>query len=351
MIEIPRLVFLLLLEIPLIFFAVIVFLIRSSRRTRTALRDLAQARENDGIAESAARADELIALRGRIQELETAARDDAETINRLHAEIEELKNSAPALPETEANEPDGAPPEEPAAFTGVAEAHKILVNLTSDDGALFDLMMQGNDSLGLIKEGKADEATKAFGIFLEGLDRLSGDVERARNLLEGAGGEDSGAAAAPRTDCRGTGKPSAYYIRTIVQEDEEHLKTLRARILELGDAVQELSGYKEQHPELTDTLARFEETNRQLGLCITTLEQENERLNNELAKLGQETGDGEKATMLEDFNRQLEERIVELETELAEKEAALEQTRNNMLKLEKEYDTLYGQTMAQGAEK
>jgi len=343
MIELSREIFLLMIEIPIVLLVVGTLIARALYRSRRKLKEMETAYRQKTREEG-----ESGKLRKRIDHLERRHREDAREIELLRSHHEERPApvAAPEPPPVDTGETErlrARLKELETNMANVAEATRIIEEMTDEDnGVLFDLLMQGNNSLGLLNEGRTDEATGAFTQFLQGLDRVSDKAITARDLLlnvagSRSGGATSGYKATESKEKTSGDKPSAYYVREVVREDENHIKRLRSRIFELSDSLMELEEFRTKYPDLAGTIGRLQEANRQLELCIETLESENDRLMEELTQVRTENSDELK--VLEEFNHQLEARIGQVEAELKVREAEAEKARDEYRRLEKELET------------
>lgn len=148
----------------------------------------------------------------------------------------------------------------------------------------------------------------------------------------------------------GVRKDPTITIET-ANEDLERLRKIISRqhdtMDELKKSLQEKDVDLGSNQELTKKLEEIEVAQAQLNMCVETLEKENERLN-ELLKVYDESGSqeeliatkqeleeaNERISTLEKENSQQAQRIVDLESEIAELEKTLEQRSEELARVQ-----------------
>ncbi len=132
---------------------------------------------------------------------------------------------------------------------------------------------------------------------------------------------------------------------------QRKLDKVRAINLKLKQAIDTLVPEAERTEEYKKLIAEIEQNNKELDLCINTLERENEELaadvtsfRDEVDSLSRKLKDSVSRAefdKVEAENKRLELRVESLQARLAEKTAEYEKLEKNYMWLEKEYNALY----------
>ncbi len=126
---------------------------------------------------------------------------------------------------------------------------------------------------------------------------------------------------------------------------------IRGINIKLKQAIASLVPEAEKSEEYKKLIADIEQNNKELDLCIDTLERENEELSGDITSFRNKVGDLsnklKRAVSKAEFdrveaeNKRLELRIEALQDKLGNKTAEYEKLEKNYMWLEKEYNALY----------
>ncbi len=132
---------------------------------------------------------------------------------------------------------------------------------------------------------------------------------------------------------------------------KKKLDLIRGINIKLKQAVASLAPEAGKSEEYKKLIADIEQNNKELDLCIDTLERENEELSGDIMSVRNEVGDLSKklacAVSKAEFdrvaaeNKRLELRIEALQDKLGNKTSEYEKLEKNYMWLEKEYNALY----------